>query len=89
MTPACREPLKCRPRVMDNGLSHSGTALHALAAVPSDNHSCSSPHFTYPLFNPGEALAYGQPSLSVSLGVCQFSHSSKTPAQATRSDMGP
>ena len=60
-----QEPLKCRPRGMDNGLSHSGTASHTLCAIPSDSHSRCSLHYTSPLFNPREVLASGQPSLSV------------------------
>lgn len=60
-----QEPLKCGPSGMDNGLSHSGTVLCRLSAVPSDRRSSSSLHYTSLLFSPREVLASGQPSLSV------------------------
>lgn len=54
--------LKCRPRGMDNGLSHSGAAFHALSTILSDSHSRCRPNYTALLFYPREALARGQAS---------------------------
>ncbi len=68
-----QQPLKCRRRSMDNGLSLSGTAFPTLSAIPSDSHSCCRLHYTSLLFQPkGDAGKLPAITECVSVCVCVY-----------------